>query len=60
MWIRVAFAYTGLKNLTVKAIWWIFRPGGGPLQKVPFGISDGKLLIAAEVAEADLKMEARC
>jgi hypothetical protein len=55
---ELALAYTGVENLTVKAIWSDFsdQAGGPAYEKSTFWASYqlGKLLIAAEVAEADL------
>jgi hypothetical protein len=54
---ELALAYTGMENLTVKAIWSDFSDQLGPsYEKSTFWASYqlGKLLVAAEVAEADL------
>jgi len=51
-----AFAFTGVENLTAKAIWSDFSaPGSGAYEKSTFWVSYqmGKLLLAAEVAEKD-------
>ena len=55
---ELALAYTGMENLTVKAIWSDFsdQAGGPAYEKSTFWASYqlGNLLIAAEVAEADI------
>jgi hypothetical protein len=51
-----AFAFTGVENLTAKAIWSDFSaPGSDSYEKSTFWVSYqmGKLLLAAEVAEKD-------
>ena len=55
---ELALAYTGIENLTVKGIWSDFsdQVGGPAYEKSTFWASYqlGNLLIAAEVAEADI------
>ena len=55
---ELALAYTGIENLTAKAIWSDFsdQVGGPAYEKSTFWVSYqlGKLLLAAEVAEADM------
>jgi hypothetical protein len=55
---ELALAYTGIENLTAKAIWSDFsdQVGGPAYEKSTFWLSYqlGKLLLAAEVAEADM------
>ena len=55
---ELSLAYTGIENLTAKAIWSDFsdQVGGPAYEKSTFWVSYqlGKLLLAAEVAEADM------
>lgn len=55
---ELALAYTGIENLTAKAIWSDFsdQVGGPAYKKSTIWVSYelGKLLLAAEVAEADM------
>ena len=52
---EVALAFTGIENLTAKAIWSDFTDADAPYDKSTFWVSYqlGKLLLAAEVAQAD-------
>ena len=52
---EVALAYTGIENFTAKAIWSDFTDATAPYDKSTFWVSYqlGKLLLAAEVAQAD-------
>jgi hypothetical protein len=52
---EVALAYTGIENFTAKAIWSDFTDADSPYDKSTFWVSYqlGKLLLAAEVAQAD-------